>query len=126
MGLTLKSQTTLLTENEYLLKGHLITDFDRLTPLCGALAWATVAEFEIIEFTDGKYSHKKIPVIFTCPNSYHRDLFKVGRAYELIVSTDKYDFSKWVFLEDKKKILSKFDLKKEYWFVDTKRSRKNK
>ena len=125
-GLKSYAQTDPKKAAEYNLKGKLITGFDGLTPLCGILAWATVVEFEIIEFTDTKYVGKKIPVVFTCPGSYHRDLFKVGNTYELILSTDKFDSSEWTFLEDRQEILYKFDLEKEYFFVDTKRSRKSK
>lgn len=125
-GLMSNAQSDSKKEAEYILKGKLITEFDRFTPLCGVLAWATVVEFEIVEFTDKSFLGKKIPVIFTCPNSHHRDLFKVGKTYELILNTDKFDSSKWTFLEGKKEILSKSDLKKEYLFVETKGSRKNK
>lgn len=107
-------------KGEYILKGKLVNGFDGLTPLCGVLAWATVTEFEIIEFSDPKYIGEKIPVIFTCPNSYHTNLFKVGEIYELIL-TKKGDLEKWTFRDGKADILSKYDVKNEYWFVEAKK-----
>ncbi|MGX1928875.1 hypothetical protein [Flagellimonas sp. 2504JD4-2] len=109
---------------EYLLKGKLINGFDGLTPLCGVLAWATVTEFEIIEFSDKEYVGEKIPIIFTCPNSYHKNLFKVGGIYHMVL-TQNEDLKKWTFRNDKADILSKYDIKNEYWFVETKKTAGN-
>ncbi|MGN7514681.1 MAG: hypothetical protein ACTHOM_09905 [Allomuricauda sp.] len=116
IGFTSSAQSE-IEESDYILKGKLINGFDGITPLCGVFAWATIVEFEIIEFSDSKYTGKEIPIIFACPNSNHSNLFKVGNIYNIIL-TKKKDLSNWTFREEKLEILSKYDLSNEYWFVE--------
>jgi hypothetical protein len=119
-GLILNAQTDSIKGKEYILKGKLVNGFDGLTPLCGILAWATVVEFEIIEFSDSEYSKKLIPVIFTCPNSSFTNKFMEGKTYELILKENYSNESDWTMLDSKKEILDKYELKKKYWYIKNK------
>ena len=119
-GLILNAQTDSIKGKEYILKGKLVNGFDGLTPLCGILAWATVVEFEIIEFSDSEYSKKLIPVIFTCPNSNFTNKFMEGKTYELILKENYSNESDWTMLDSKKEILDKYELKKKYWYIKNK------
>ncbi|MCK7590931.1 hypothetical protein M0G43_10140 [Subsaxibacter sp. CAU 1640] len=122
-GLTQNFQSDSKKETKYILKGKLINGFDGLTPLCGISAWATVLEFEIIEFSDSEYIDKTIPIIFTCPNSKSNKQFKVGKTYELILTDKNPSKFEWTMLESKREILNQYELNKEYWFVENKNSR---
>lgn len=106
-GLVLNAQTDSINGKEYILKGKLVNGFDGLTPLCGILAWSTVVEFEIIEFSDSKYSQKLIPVIFTCPNSSFTNQFVEGKTYELVLKENFLNESDWTMLDSKKEIVKK-------------------
>ena len=120
-GLTQNFQTDSKKETKYVLKGKLLNEFDGLTPLCGIVAWATVVEFEIIEFSDSEYLKKRIPIIFTCPSSNNNKQFEVGKTYELILTDKNPAEFEWTMLESKKEILNKYELKKKYWFVEKKK-----
>lgn len=120
-GLTQNFQTDSKNETKYILKGKLLNGFDGLTPLCGTLAWATVVEFEIIEFSDSEYIKKRIPIIFTCPNSNNSKQFEVGKTYELILTDKNPAKFEWTMLESRKEILNKYELNKNYWFVENKK-----
>lgn len=117
----MNAQTDSKKENEYLLKGKLVSGFDKVTPLCGILAWATVVEFEIIEFSDFAYVKKRIPVIFRCPNRKMSRQFKRGKKYELILTDDNLTENEWTMLESNKDILTKYEMNKKYWFVEKKK-----
>ncbi|MFD2541065.1 hypothetical protein ACFSSB_01930 [Lacinutrix gracilariae] len=110
------SQVDIKLKNDYLLKGKLITKIDKLIPQCGILAWATIVEFEVIYFSDSSYSEKIIPVVIACPNPYKTGLYEIGNTYELVLSSNKWDISEWVFFESSKELLTKYDMKKHYWF----------
>ena len=114
-GLTLNAQTDSKNGTEYKLKGKLINGFDGLTPSCGILAWVTVVEFEILDFSYPEYKNKRIPVIFTCPNSKMSKSFKVGEIYELTLTDQNPAKFEWTMYESTKKILNSYKNNK-YWY----------
>lgn len=108
---------TFAGKSSYTLKGKLINEFDNTTPYCGIIAFATVVEFEIIDFSDKEYLPKKIPVIFTCPASIDKSQYRLGEIYEFILTDENPALFEWSFLESKEDILNRYDLNKKYWFV---------
>ncbi|MFD2824444.1 hypothetical protein ACFS5M_12250 [Lacinutrix iliipiscaria] len=121
LGLNSKTQSQFKIENDYLLKGKLLTKIDENIPQCGIASIATVVEFEIINFTDSSYSERIIPVIFACPNPNQSGLFEVGKTYEIVLNCNESDLSKWVFWESSKESLTKYKMKKKYWFTELKK-----
>ena len=119
-GINLNAQKDSTQKKLYTLKGKLVTGFDKLTPECGMLAWATIVEFEVIEFSDSEYSKKKIPIIFTCPDSNITEEFVVGKIYDLILTDKNQSDFEYTMLESKQDILTKYKLNKEYWFIEKK------
>ena len=100
------------------MKGKLISKVLE-TPLCGILAWGAIAEFEILEFSDIRYSKNRIPIILTCPASYSKSL-KVGKVYDLnVVDENQADFE-WSLWESDEKKLNDYNLENKYWFLDFK------
>jgi len=61
----LSAQTEKIKGQKYILKGKLLQTVE--IRLCGYFAFANVAEFEIINFSDSIYTRKKIPIIINCP-----------------------------------------------------------
>lgn len=62
------------------LTGKMINEIS-MPPDCGLVAWGTVVEFQIIEFSDTSYKQDSIGVIFTCPEFYGDDFFEIGMTY---------------------------------------------
>jgi len=76
------TQKDSFSNKEYKFKGRIINEIT-LTPHCGYMAFGTVIEFEIIEFSNSEYNSDTIGVIFTCPEFYKKNFFKVGEIYSL-------------------------------------------
>ena len=103
------AQTDLIN-GSYELKGKIINHIS-LPPDCGYVAWGTVIEFEIIQFTNPNYKSKSIGVIFRCPESYGDDFFEIGKTYTMsVVENSQTNFS-WNI--PNKSILKKYNLNKE-------------
>jgi hypothetical protein len=96
---------------QFELKGKLIGKVS-LPPDCGIIAWATVIEFEVIEFSDSDYKTTTIPVIFACPEFYKSDFFQVGQVYTVTVGNEK---SGGVIMNES--ILEKYNLKDRLWAI---------
>ena len=80
--------------NQFELKGKIINEIS-LTPHCGFNAFGTVIEFEIIEFSDPNYKLESIGVIFTCPESYEKGFFEIGKTYSINITDQKQGDFEW-------------------------------
>ncbi len=95
--------------------GKLIGHFSD-APKCDEEAYASVMEFEIIEFNDLNYTKKLIGVFIPCPNEYGKDFFKVGKTYKMEVHAEnQYDLGLFYHIFNEKRIKRKFDTKIKYW-----------
>lgn len=100
--------------NQFELKGVIVNDVS-LTPHCGTIAWGTVIEFEIIQFTDTSYSLDSIGIIAACPEFYGDNFFEVGKEFKLVVVDENQADFGWTIHNES--ILSKYGLKKKLWLV---------
>jgi len=108
------AQTDSIRGNQFALKGKIINEIS-LTPHCGTIAWGTVIEFEIIEFSDSDYKLDSIGVIFTCPEFYDDGFFEVGKTYTITVADkNQADFG-WTIPNES--ILTKYKLDKKLWVI---------
>lgn len=108
------SQSDSIHGQHFQLKGKIINQI-ALTPHCGTIAWGTVIEFQIIEFSDTNYKCDSIGVIFTCPEFYKDNFFEIGATYTLIVADENQASFGWLIPNDS--ILDKYKLKKKLWVV---------
>lgn len=69
-------------------KGKMIGNLDDGAD-CGYLKFATVVDFQIIEFSDKKIKQKNIGIIVRCPELYGKNFFKDGKIYKLTIETEK-------------------------------------
>lgn len=99
---------------QFQLKGKIIHDVS-LTPDCGTIAWGTVIEFEIIEFSDPDYKSRSIGVIVTCPEFYKDNFFQVGETYTITVADENQADFTWTVPNESS--LEKYKLKKKLWVV---------
>jgi len=100
--------------NQFELKGKIVNEIS-LTPHCGTIAWGTVIEFEIIEFSDSNYKLDSLGVIFTCPEFYKDGFFEVGKTYTIIVADkNQADFG-WTIPNES--ILTKYKLDRKLWVI---------
>lgn len=96
------------------LKGKIINEIP-LTPHCGNLAFGTVIEFEIIEFSDSNYKRDTIGVIFTCPEFYENGFFEIGKTYVVTVADENQADFGWLIPNES--VLTKYKLNKKLWVV---------
>ncbi len=118
-GINAKAQDS-IKGNQYHLKARIINTLDLPGPDCGYFAFATVIEFEIIKFSDSAYSLKNVPIIFTCPEFYGKDFFKVGMIYNIKLADENQAQFGWTIIN--KGVLNKYDCKKEFWAIDAKKN----
>lgn len=104
--------------NQFELKGKLIGEVS-LPPVCGTIAWGMVVEFEIIEFSDKSYSSETIPVIFTCPEFYGKQFFKVGNTYQITVADQNQASFGWTIPNIS--VLDKYQYKEHLYVIDAKK-----
>ena len=104
--------------NQYYLQGKIINEV-ALTPHCGTIAWGTIVELEIQQFSDSSYHRKKIGVIFTCPEFYKNNFFQVGKTYDIKVADKNPASFDWAI--PNKKLLDKYNLKFNLWVIDAKK-----
>lgn len=115
------AQTEAIRGNQFELTGKIIKEIG-YSPHCGSIAWATVIEFEIIEFSDRNYKQTSIPIIFTCPEFYGEEFFELGKTYTMTLTDENQaDFS-WAILNDS--ILTKYPLDKKLWVLKTEKNNK--
>ncbi|TRZ43125.1 hypothetical protein [Robertkochia solimangrovi] len=110
------AQTDSIRGNQFELKGKIINEIS-LTPHCGTIAWGTVIEFEIIEFSDSNYKLDSIGVIFTCPEFYEDGFFEVGKTYTITVADENQADFGWTIPNES--ILTKYKLDKKLWVIKT-------
>lgn len=115
-GLLAKAQNANIKGNQYVLKGKIIKKSDAFIQHCGTLAWAIVVELEIINFTNDRYTRKDIPVIFTCPLSYEKGFFNVGKVHTLKIADQKQTNFSWII--SNQEILETYNLKTEFWVIN--------
>lgn len=114
------SQNDSIRGNQFELNGQLINEI-KLTPHCGTIAWGTVIEFKIDEFSDSSYRLDSIGVIFTCPEFYKDNFFEIGKTYKITVADENQADFDWVVPNES--ILSKYDLKKKLWVIDAQKEK---
>ncbi|MDQ3110480.1 MAG: hypothetical protein M3R17_11350 [Bacteroidota bacterium] len=117
-GMLATAQSDSIKGNQFTLKGRIINKIS-LTPDCGYLAFGTVIEFEIIEFSDTSYAKKNIGVIFTCPEFYEKDFFEIGNVYEMKIADENQAEFGWTIPNEK--ILGKYQLKSKLWVISAKK-----
>ncbi|WP_298427213.1 hypothetical protein [uncultured Kordia sp.] len=115
-GFLSKAQNTDIRGNQYFLKGKIIKKSDAIIQACGSDAWALVVELEIINFTNDSYKGKNIPVIFTCPTSYRKQYFNVGKVHTLKVADQKQTNFAWII--SNYEALEKYNLKTKFWVIN--------
>lgn len=108
-------QTDSIRGNQFELKGKLTSE-ESIKTACGSKAFASVYEFEIIEFSDSNYTQESIGIIFTCPEFYDDDFFELGRIYSIKVSDENQANFSWSILNSY--LLGKYSAKKDYWVVE--------
>ena len=113
-GLLTFGQTDSVRGRQFQMKGKIISDIS-LTPHCGTIAWGTVIELEIIEFSDSDYKSNTVGVIVTCPEFYKDRFFQVGETYTMTVADENQADFGWTIPNES--ILEKYKLKKKLWVV---------
>lgn len=108
------AQTESIRGNQFELQGKLINEIT-LTPHCGIIAWGTVMEFEIIEFSDSSYKRNSIGVIFTCPEFYKDIFFELSEIYKITITDENLTNIEWAIPNELR--LTKYQLKKRLWVV---------
>jgi len=99
---------------QFKLKGKIINEVS-LTPDCGTIAWGTIIEFEIIEFSDSDYKSNVIGVIVTCPEFYKANFFQVGQTYTMTLADENQADFGWTIPNES--TLDKYKWKKRLWMV---------
>ena len=100
--------------NQFVLKGKLINEV-LLPPGCGTIAWGTVIELEVMEYSDSNYEMERIGVIVPCPDFYKNRFFKVGKTYKILLADENQ--SDFDFSIPNESILSKYKLMKKLWVI---------
>ena len=108
-------QTDSIRGDNFELKGKIINEIS-LTPHCGYIAFGTVIEFQILEFSDSSYKQDSIGVIFTCPEFYKDGFFEVGKTYSITIADENQADFGWTILNES--ILSKYKLDKKLWVIN--------
>ncbi|NQY74107.1 MAG: hypothetical protein HRT90_05025 [Candidatus Margulisbacteria bacterium] len=108
------AQTDSIRGNQFELKGKIINEIS-LTPHCGHIAFGTVIELEIIEFSDSNYKLDSIGVIFTCPEFFEDEFFEVGKSYTITVADENQADFGWSIPNES--ILTKYKLSKKLWVI---------
>ncbi len=108
------AQSDSIRGNQFELKGKIINEIS-LTPHCGIIAWGTVIEIKIIEFSDSNYKLDTIGVIFTCPEFYDDGFFEVGKTYTITVADENQADFGWTIPNES--ILTKYKLEKKLWVI---------
>ena len=108
------AQTDSIRGNQFELKGKIINEIS-LTPHCGYIAFGTVIELEIIEFSDSNYKLDSIGVIFTCPEFFEDGFFEVGKSYTITVADENQADFGWSIPNES--ILTKYKLSKKLWVI---------
>ena len=108
-------QTDSIRGDKFELKGKIINEIS-LTPHCGYIAFGTVIEFQILEFSDSSYKQDSIGVIFTCPEFYKDGFFEVGKTYSITIADENQADFGWTILNES--ILSKYKLDKKLWVIN--------
>jgi hypothetical protein len=99
---------------QFKLKGKINNEVS-LTPGCGTIAWGTVIELEIIEFSDSDYKSNVIGVIVTCPEFYKANFFQVGQTYTITLADENQADFDWAIPNEA--TLDKYKLKKQLWVI---------
>lgn len=107
-------QSDSIRGNQFELKGKIINEIS-LTPHCGYIAFGTVIEFEIIEFSAPNYLLDSIGVIFTCPDFFEDGFFEVGKTYIITVADENQADFGWSIPNES--ILTKYKLDKNLWVI---------
>jgi hypothetical protein len=115
LGTNGSAQADSIEENQFQFEGKIINDIS-LTPHCGFIAWGTVVEFEIIEFSNSKYKMDSIGVILTCPEFYEDGFFEVGNSYAITCTYDNQASFGWTIPNES--ILAKYNLAKKLWVIN--------
>ncbi|WP_035846441.1 hypothetical protein [Crocinitomix catalasitica] len=103
----------------YELKGKLINEVN-LPPHCGYFLFATVFEFEIIEYSDSNYMYKSIGVHFTCPEFNKKNFFEVGSIYKIRIVDEAASVDHITNVS----VLEKYDLAQNLWAEKVKKINK--
>ncbi|HLP55279.1 MAG TPA: hypothetical protein VK151_09630 [Fluviicola sp.] len=111
------SQSDTTNLKTYTLTGKIIEPVE-LTPHCGTIAWGTVIELEIEDYSDPAYTRKTIAVIVTCPEFKGEGFFQLGSRYEFQVSTRNPASFGWSIPNKDK--LKKYPFAAELWVIDVK------
>ena len=114
------SQNDSIRGNQFELKGQIINEIN-LTPHCGTIAWGTVLEFILMEFSDSSYKLDSIGLIFTCPEFYKDGFFEIGKIYKIKVADENQVDFDWVIPNES--ILTKYDMKKKLWVIDAQKEK---
>jgi hypothetical protein len=104
--------------HEYILTGEIINTVG-LPAHCGVLATATVIEFKISSFTDSNYKGKEMGIVFTCPEFYGADFFKVGGKYEVQLADENQATFGWTIFN--LELLDKYTLSYIPYAISAKR-----
>ena len=113
-----KAQTSTQSKKVFQLEAQMISELDEGAD-CGYFKLATVAEFEILKFSDKAYKLPKIWIIIRCPEIYGTGFFEVGKTYILNVEIEKekknrdhFDYS-----IQNMKTLEKYKAENIFWAV---------
>jgi hypothetical protein len=109
------AQTDSVRGKTYELKGQIINEVS-LSPHCGTIAWGTVIEFKIIEFSNPNYKSDSIGIIVTCPEFYNENFFEVGKVYTLVIADKNQASFEWVI--PNKSLLDKYQLYENLWVIE--------
>lgn len=101
--------------NQFELKGKLIGEIS-LPPGCGVMAFGMVVEFEILEFSDENYTSENIAVIFTCPEFYDDEFFRVGDKYQVTIADENQASFGWTIPNIS--VLDKYQYKYHLYVID--------
>lgn len=112
--MTVFAQTKTVRGNTFELTGKIINQIS-LTPHCGTIAWGTVIEFKIVKFSDLNYKTDTIAVVFTCPEFYKDDFFKVGQLYKVTIADENQADFGWTIPNEA--ILKKYKMEKKLWVI---------
>jgi len=115
---TVFAQTKNIRGNTFDLTGKIINQIS-LTPHCGTIAWGTVIEFKIVKFSDLNYKADTIGVVFTCPEFYNDDFFKVGQLYKVTIADENQADFGWTIPNEA--ILKKYKMEKKLWVISAER-----
>lgn len=101
---------------QFELTGRLINS--PVSPDCGIIAWAVVAEFETndLPLKESKL-YKSLPVIIGCPELYGKDFFQSGKTYKMVVTTKK----ETDYAISNESVLNNYMLDNRFWLISIKK-----